>query len=415
MEKPNYKITKYACFYETLAGASAFCLPPLLFATFRNMYGISYSLLGFLVLLNFCTQLFVDLIFSFFSNRFNIHKTIRIMPILTSIGFIVYAIMPSIFPQYAYIGLVIGTLIFSVAAGLSEVLLSPLVAALPSDNPERDMSALHSLYAYGFVTVVIVSTLYLEFVGSKYWAFLVMFWAILPLIGAFLLFKSPMPDMSMDNEKEKNTKSKSRTKSLVLCMGCIFLGAAAECTMSNWISVYAENALHMPKVVGDIFGMSLFALLLGFARTAYSKFGKNIYNVLFLSMLFASMCYVIVAFSTNAIVSLIFCAMLGIFTAMLWPGTLIFMEEKIPYVSVSAYALMASGGDLGASFAPQSLGIVVDNVSVSEWAQNLSVKLGFIPELIGFKVGILMAAIFPLLGVILLLYMKKYFKKILEE
>ena len=53
--------------------------------------------------------------------------------------------------------------LISVAAGLCEVLLSPLVAALPSDNPERDMSKLHSVYAWGVVAVIILSTLFLTY------------------------------------------------------------------------------------------------------------------------------------------------------------------------------------------------------------------------------------------------------------
>ena len=118
------------------------------------MYGISYTLLGTLVLINFCTQLGIDLIFSFFSKYFNIHKTIRLIPLVTATGLCVYALIPILFPQYAYIGLVAGTFIFSFAAGLGEVLISPTVAALPSDIPEKDMSILHSLYGYGFVSVV---------------------------------------------------------------------------------------------------------------------------------------------------------------------------------------------------------------------------------------------------------------------
>lgn len=43
--------------------SSIFSLPPLLFVTLREAYGISYTLLGTLVLTNFCTQLIVDLIF----------------------------------------------------------------------------------------------------------------------------------------------------------------------------------------------------------------------------------------------------------------------------------------------------------------------------------------------------------------
>lgn len=136
----NFKRTKHTCYFTYLAMSSVFSLPPLLFITFRETYGISYTLLGTLVLVNFCTQLTVDLIFSFFAKHFNIKKTIRTMPLLTTTGLLIYAVAPMLFPQYAYAGLVLGTVIFSVAAGLCEVLLSPLVAALPSETPERDMS-----------------------------------------------------------------------------------------------------------------------------------------------------------------------------------------------------------------------------------------------------------------------------------
>ena len=412
MKHFNYKRTKFACYFTYLAMSSIFSLPPLLFATFKELYEISYTLLGTLVLINFCTQLGIDLIFSFFSNYFNIHKTIRIMPLLTAIGLCVYALIPMLFPQYAYIGLVIGTFIFSIAAGLGEVLVSPTVAALPSDTPDKDMSILHSLYGYGFVGVVLISTIFLQFIGKEHWMYLTFFWAILPIIASILLMTSPLPDMDMEHNEAKSTNSKYRTKSILLCMACIFLGACAENTMSNWISVYTEKALHIPKVWGDIFGMSLFAILLALTRTAYGKYGKNIFRVLTFSMLGSVLCYLAVAFSPNALLSLLACVALGICTSMLWPGTLILMEEKVPSVGVAAYALMAAGGDFGASFAPQTLGIVVDNIALTEWAKTFGESILLTPEQVGFKIGMLIASIFPILGLFLLAYMKKHFKKV---
>lgn len=411
MENLNYKRTKLTCYFTYLAMASVFSLPPLLFATFRELYEISYTLLGTLVLVNFCTQLGIDLIFSFFSKYFNIHKTIRIMPLLTSTGLCVYAFIPMLFPQYAYIGLVIGTFIFSIAAGLGEVLVSPTVAALPSDTPDKDMSILHSLYGYGFVCVVLISTLFLQFIGNEHWMYLTFFWAILPVIASLLLMTSPLPDMDMEHNEAKTINSKYRTKSILLCIACIFLGACAENTMSNWISVYTEKALHIPKVWGDIFGMSLFAILLALTRTAYGKYGKNIFRVLTFGMLGSVICYLAVAFSPNAILSLLSCVALGICSSMLWPGTLILMEEKIPSVGVAAYALMAAGGDFGASFAPQTLGIIVDNIALTEWAKTFGESISLTPEQVGFKIGMLIASIFPLLGIFLLAYMKKHFNK----
>ena len=411
MKAPNYQRTKLVCYYTYLAMSSVFSLPPLLFATFRELYGISYTLLGTLVLVNFCTQLGIDLIFSFFSKYFNIHRTLRLMPLLTALGLCVYALVPMLVPQYAYAGLVVGTFIFSIAAGLCEVLVSPTISALPSKTPDKDLSMLHSLYGYGVVTVVFVSTLFLQFFGNGAWMYLVFFWALLPVIASILLMTSPLPNMDDDQENVKAARSPQRTKGLLLCMVCIFLGACAENTMTNWISVYAETVLNIPKVWGDIFGMSLFAVLLALTRTAYAKYGRNIHKTLLVSMAGAVVCYLVIAFSPNAVVSLLACVATGICTSMLWPGTLILMEEKIPAVGVAAYALMAAGGDFGASFAPQALGILVDNIALTPWAQSLGSSIALSPEQVGFKLGMLAAAIFPIAGCFLLLYMKKFFRR----
>ena len=407
----NYKRTKFTCYFAYLAMSSVFCLPPLLFATFRELYGISYTLLGTLVLINFCTQLCVDLTFSFFGKYFNPHTMLRVMPLLTAAGMCLYAVIPAIFPQYAYAGLVVGTLAFSISAGLAEVLVSPTVAALPSDTPDRDMSMLHSLYGYGLVGVVLISTVFLRLVGNRYWMYLTFFWAALPVVAAVLFMTSPLPPMDMSHAVQRgNGRSKYRTVGLILCMGCIFLGACAENTMSNWISVYTEKVLHMPKAWGDIFCMCLFAVLLALTRTAYAKYGKNIFRVLCLGMAGSTFCYLIVAFVQNGTVSLLACVALGVCSSMLWPGTLIFMEENVPAVGVSAYALMAAGGDLGASLAPQAVGIIVDKVAATAWATRWSAASNLSPEDIGFKVGMLAVAALPALGLVLLLYMKKYFK-----
>ncbi len=411
MNQSNFKRTKYACYFTYLAMSSVFALPPLLFATFKELYNISYTLLGSLVLVNFCTQLSVDLILSFLSKFFNLRLTIRIMPLVTAAGLSIYALVPWLFPQYAYLGLISGTFVFSIAAGLCEVLVSPTIAALPSDNPAKDMSALHSLYGYGFVGVVLISTLFLQIIGNKYWMLLTLLWAFLPIIASIMLMNSPMPDMNITQSPSNAIHSKHRAKGILLCMGCIFLGACAENTMANWVSVYAEKALEIPKIWGDVLGMSLFAALLAITRTLYAKFGKNIFLTLVVSMSGSVVCYLMIALSSSAFLSLISCIALGIFTSMLWPGTLILMEERIPALGVTAYALMAAGGDLGASIAPQAMGIIVDKIALTEWSKAIADNLFLTSEQIGFKVGMIAVAILPAIGVLLLIYMHHYFKK----
>ena len=74
MNTPNYGRTRFACYAAYFTISSVFTLPPLLFAILQDIYGISYTLLGTLVLTNFCTQLLIDLIFTFFSKHFNIKR-----------------------------------------------------------------------------------------------------------------------------------------------------------------------------------------------------------------------------------------------------------------------------------------------------------------------------------------------------
>lgn len=408
-EEINFKRTRFACFSAYFTMSSIFSFPPLLFMTFKELYNISYTQLGSLVLINFVTQLGIDLIFTAFSKYFNIHKTVKIMPVITTVGLLIYALIPTFFSQFAYLGLLLGTVLFSVSAGLSEVLLSPTIAAMPSDNPSRDMSFLHSLYAFGVFTVVVVSTVFLKILGSENWMFLCVFWALLPLIPAILFATSPMPDMSGDGNASDNTH-KNKLLGIALLVGCIFFGSCAENVMSNWVSSFAENALGINKTAGDILGMAMFAILLGIARISYSRFGKNISRVLLIGMAGAFICYLLAAL-TGRYTAFIACALTGLFTSMLWPGALILMEEKIEGASVTAFALMAAGGDMGAALAPQLMGIIIDKVSLTNWAYTLGEKLNLTAEQIGLKTGMLVSSIFPLIGVFVLIFTIRYFKK----
>ena len=404
--KQNFKRTKFACYAAYFTMSSIFCVPPLLYVTFHEAYGISFTLLGTLVVANFLTQLGIDLMFSAFSRYFPISKIVKIMPILTCFGMVLYALIPWIFPDKAYWGLIVGTVIFSVSAGFSEVLLSPTIAAIPSKNPQRDMSTLHSLYAFGVLAMVSISSVFLKIFGTENWMYLVLILAALPLIPAVLFMISPMPDFSGSENTASVSKSKQRTTGLLLCLACIFLGSCAENTMSNWLSGFMETSLGISKEIGDILGVAGFAVLLGIMRIGYARFGKNIGRVLLIGMIGAAACYLVAGLSRHTAPAFIACILTGLFTSMLWPGTLILMEENIPNAGVAAFALMAAGGDLGASLSPQLLGAVTDAVAAS----NFAIASGN-PEQIGMKAGMLATSIFPILGIFAVIFAISYFKK----
>ena len=96
---------------------------------------------------------------------------------------------------------------------------------------------------------------------------------------------------------------------------------------------------------------------------------------------------------------------------MLWPGTLIVASDKFPLGGVFIYALMASGGDLGASVVPQLVGIVTDVVSESALAQTLGNQLSLTTEQVGMKAGMIAASIFPMIAIIVYAYIYKTRKR----
>ena len=398
MNPSKVRHLKYACYSTNVTMSVVGNLSPLLFLTFRSLYGISYSKLGLLVLINFVTQLGIDLVFSFFSHRFNIPKTVKAIPVIAVAGFGLYALLPVLFPQYAYLGLALGTVIFSAASGLAEVLISPVIAALPADDPDREMSKLHSVYAWGVVGVVIFSTVFLLLAGHESWPWLTLILMSVPALSAILFAGSEIPHMDTP-EKATGALKLLKNKGLWLCVLAIFLGGSAECTMAQWCSGYIEQALGIPKVWGDLFGVALFSVMLGTGRTLYAKIGKNIGKVLTFGAVGATVCYFVAAVTGVPAVGLIACAFTGFCTSMLWPGNLVVASSRFPQGGVFIYAMMAAGGDLGASIGPQLVGVITDGVLVAPAAVEIAAKLQVTTEQLGMKAGMLCGMLFPLVAI----------------
>lgn len=397
MEKNNKRV-KFACYSVNVSMSIVANLPPILFLTFRSLYGLSYSLVGTLVLINFLTQLSVDLVFSFFSHRFNIPKTVKLTPVLTLIGLLIYAASPILFPQKVFAGLTIGTVIFSASGGLAEVLISPVIAAIPSDDPDREMSKLHSIYAWGVIPVIIISTLFIRIFGEENWQWLVLLFLVVPLSAAILFTTVTIPQMETP-EKVSGAFQLLKNKGLWLCVSAIFLGGAAECTMAQWASGYCELALGISKVWGDVFGVAIFALMLATGRTLYAKIGKSIEKVLLFGAIGAAACYLVSAVTSSPVTGLVACALTGLCVSMLWPGSLVVASNRFPQGGVFIYAMMAAGGDFGASVAPQLVGVITDTVMKIPAAESIAQTLSVTVEQLGMKAGMLIGMLFPLCAI----------------
>ncbi len=393
----NQKRVRLACYTVNLTMSAVSNMSPVLFLTFRNLYGISYTLLGLLVFINFITQLAVDLILSSFSHKFNIQKLVRTIPGISIVGMVIFGLFPYFFPQSAYLWLAVGTVIFSAASGLTEVLISPTIAALPSKDPDREMSKLHSVYAWGVVGVVLFSTAYLFLFGSNHWQWLPLLFALIPLTSVLLFSGATLPEMETP-QKVSGAFHLLKNKGVWFSVFAIFLAGASELSMAQWSSGYLEQALSIPKVWGDVFGVAMFSVFMGLGRSLYGKFGKHLEKVLVFCCISTTLCYLISAISPFPLIGLVSCAFTGFAVSMLWPGNLIVASERFPAGGVFIYALMAAGGDLGASVGPQLVGVVADLASVNPLVVSLAETWNTSPDQLGMKLAMLVGMLFPLIG-----------------
>lgn len=146
------------------------------------------------------------------------------------------------------------------------------------------MSRAHSVYAWGVAVVVLLSTLYLQIFGRENWYILTLLWVSLPLTAFVLFLCSEIPPLETTKSGASN-KSQFKNPLLFLCVTCIFLGGASENTMTQWCSGYLEAALGISKIWGDVFGVAVFAVMLGLGRTLYAKFGKHISRFMLLGFM----------------------------------------------------------------------------------------------------------------------------------
>jgi MFS family permease len=405
--KLSYRHTLRACFLGFSVQATVVNLTPVLFIPLRNQFGFSFGKLGLLVFINFITQVLTDIAFSHIVDKKGYRPFLVLAHILSAAGFIVFSIS-SIIMNNPYSGFVIGTIVFSAGGGLLELLVSPTVNAIPIKAKSSTMSLLHSFYAWGQMGVVIITTLFIFIFGRHAWPIIMVLWAIPPIVNALLFSKVPIAPI-VPEEKREGFKLHITNKFFIAAFFAIAFGGASEIVMNQWASAFMEEVMAIPKVLGDISGMTMFAFMLGLGRLLHGKYGEklNLNKLMIYGTVSSFTCYLIVAFSNIDALSLAACAVCGMSVSLLWPGTLVLSAKRFPFAGTWLFAFLAAGGDIGASVGPWIVGIVSDNASKSGFLADIGSRFGLDAVQLGMRTGILTGALFPLLALACLFYMNK--------
>ena len=180
--------------------------------------------------------------------------------------------------------------------------------------------------------------------------------------------------------------------------------------MSQWSSLFAEKALGVPKVLGDLLGPCLFAVFMGIGRTIYGIWGAklNLHRVLALSSVLCVLCYLGASFGTESHNRPAFLRSVRLLHQ---PDVARRSEHHLCSISkggTAMFGVLAVCGDIGCSVGPALTGAVSDFVSRFE---PLPLPLSQTADQLGLKAGMLSAIVFPLILLLCLVLLKRALQK----
>lgn len=378
--KQTYTRTLIACYTGYVVQAIVNNFAPLLFLTFQNTYHISMSRITLLITANFIIQLLTDFLSAGFIDRIGYRASMMIAHGASAAGLICLPLLPELFPD-PFAGLLIAVGIYAVGGGLLEVMVSPVVEALPTENKETAMSLLHSFYCWGHVAVVLLSTVFFTVFGVDNWQIMACIWALVPLYNLFVFRKVPMCTLTEDGERGLTLPELIRRPAFWILLMIMICAGASEQAVSQWASTFAEQGLGVSKTIGDLAGPMLFAVCMGTSRLLYGLYGErlNLKHTMIFSGLLCIFSYCMISLSPLPALSLLGCGICGFSVGIMWPGAFSIGAAALKGGGTVMFAFFALAGDLGCSGGPAYVGLIAEHTG-----NNL-------------KTGIQLAVLFPLL------------------
>ena len=403
----NFKLTMFSCFVGIFNQAIISNLTAILFVPMMVLYGFSYIHLGILVAINFATQVASDLILSRLVDRFPFRSFVLPACLGSFAGLLLFACSPWLFDN-VFVGIVLSTILFSASAGLLEVLMSPVVDAIPNDHKGTAMSLLHSFFAWGQVATIVITTLFLFLFGWRNWQYIVFLWALVPFVNFFMFLRAPFPDNAPASHR-KTLRELLKKPFFILILFAIFFGAATELIMGQFASSFMEKAMLLPKLAGDLIGVAGYAAMMGVGRILFSRKAHtlSIHTALIGTSALGILCYLIVALSPFIWLTVLSCILCGLASSMLWPGVIIIAGDHYPMAGSWIFALLAASGDIGAAFGPWVTSVVIENSLTRSFMGFFTDFYHITTEQAAIRIGILFAVLFPAMALVIHLLLKR--------
>lgn len=357
----KYSLTLTACYVGYVIQAMVNNLSPLLFVQFKRQFALDSAMLSFIIFINFGLQIIVDSLSAKITEKIGYRAGAILAQIFSCTGLVCLGVLPNVINPFA--GIITATVLMAIGGGFVEVILSPVIEALPLGNKSGAMCFLHSFYCWGHIFTVLAATIYFNLFTIDAWRYLPVALAVIPLLNCITFAVCPLETLEGD-ETPSSYKSIFTMRGFWLFPVLILASGAAEQAIAQWASDFAEIGLGVDKTLGDVFGTCLFALGMALSRTVYGVLGEKIdlkkAFVLCGGLLIGS--YLLAALSPSAGLSLAGIAFGGVFVGLLWPGLYAVAGQAYPKGGTKMFGVLALFGDIGCTVGPTLTGLVSNDI-----------------------------------------------------
>ncbi len=361
------RLLTYLCYAGMMSLSLGLNLLPVflttLSATYGGVDGLTQEQLGRLGAISFAGLVIGILVTGPLADRWGAKPFAQLGNGLIAAGLVGAAFAPS----YAWLG--VALFFLGMGAGVLDMILSPVVAALNPTRRAAAMNWLHSYFCVGAVFTILVGTLALSLGFGWRAACLV----LTPLPLGLLLAFAPLyfPALSVEGGRLKLRALVKRGWFLVALI-CIALGGATEIGMSQWLPAYAETSLGYPVWMGGS-ALLFFSVAMVIGRMAVAALGSrwDPYMMMAWGCGASVVLFVIGAFSPVPSIALIACVLVGLTGSCLWPTMLAVTADRYPDGGATMYGALGAFGNIGGICMPWVVGWVAD-LSDLHWGMVIS-------------------------------------------
>ena len=258
--------------------------------------------------------------------------------------------------DYAWLAAAIFFLGFG--AGVLDMVLSPVVAAL---NPTRRAAALnwlHSFYCVGAGVTILAGTLTLH--GGLGWRAACLILAPVPV--GLLVALAPLRFPALTAERARRSLSALLHHGwFVAALIAIFLGGATELGMAQWLPAYATTTLGYPAWTGGT-ALLLYSVAMAAGRMGIGAMGVrwNPFHIMAWGCGLSVILILAGSFLSVSVEALAACIAAGLAGSCLWPTMLAVTADRYPEGGASMFGMLAASGNAGGICMPWVVGWIAD-------------------------------------------------------